>query len=76
MMTVKELHELPLPLHEYLCGRGVDTSVSQTRSRKYFVYLWRPGGEEILWTECTGDEAQAKVMEVRRLIEAAKRVAT
>lgn len=76
MKTIKELHELERPLSEYLCGRGVDSGVDAAYPRKYFVYLWHPGSREVLEEEYTGDEADARIKEIRRLIEAARKIAT
>ena len=76
MRVVKELHELEHPLHEYLCGKGTDTSRSVHDPRRNFVHLWHARCETtVIVDNCTDAEAWAKVAEVRALIQAAENIA-
>lgn len=75
MKVVKELHELEHPLHEYVCGIGVDVRLPVDDERRYFVHVRRTVLGDIyqqVFAECTYDEAQAQAATINGLIKADK----
>lgn len=75
MKIVKELHELEHPLHEYVCGIGVDVHLPLSEESRYSVHVRRVVLGDVyqpIFTECTYDEAQAQAAAINGLIKADK----